>query len=152
MRHYKDKSARDDYREGYRNGREDSQDYAYETETKGEIQTLSGLNFLLGIWLIISPWVLTYASSIAKWDELGIGIGVLVLAAIREIAPRAQWISFLNGLIGVWAIISPIFINFSEPRAYWNTIIVGIVVALLAFWNSSLTLVGPGRAGHRAGA
>lgn len=134
-------------------------DYEYDTadrvdtvDTRGEIQTLSGLNFLLGIWLVISPWILSYASSAAKWDQLGIGIAVLILAAIREIAPRAQWISFLNGLVGVWAIIAPIFISFLLPRAYWNSIIVGIVVALLAFWNSSLTIAGPGHAGHRAGA
>lgn len=126
-------------------------DYAYEADTRGEIQTLSGLNFLLGIWLIISPWVLNFTSSAAKWDELAIGIAVLVLAAIREIAPRAQWISFLNGLVGIWAIISPIFISFLLPKAYWNSIILGIIVAILAFWNSSLTLAGSGRAGHRAG-
>ena len=103
-----------------------------------EVQTLSGINFLLGAWLIVSPWILGYFSGSAKWDQVGIGIAVLILAAIREIAPRQQWASFLNGLIGVWAIIAPIFLYFGKPASYWNSVIVGIVLAILAFWNSSI--------------
>jgi|SRR5581483_2096073 len=103
---------------------------------KQEIQSISGINFLLGAWLIISPYILGYTSG-SEWNQTILGIVVVVLAAIRAFAPEAQWASFLNGLAGIWAIIAPAFIFFSGAT-YWNEIIVGIVLGLLAFWNSSI--------------
>lgn len=122
----------------------------YREDRAGEIQALSGINFILGIWLIISPWIIGYVSASAKWDQVGIGIAVLILAAIREVAPSQHWASFLNGLVGVWALIAPIFLYFGRPAGYWNSIIVGIVIAILAFWNSSLHIAGNGRTGHHS--
>lgn len=41
---------------------------------------LSWVNFLVGIWLIIAPFALLYATPRAYWNEVGIGIIVLLLA------------------------------------------------------------------------
>lgn len=135
---------------GETNRNEVYRDETYREEKAGEIQALSGINFILGIWMIISPWILGYVSGSAKWDQVGIGIAVLILAAIREVAPSQQWASFLNGLVGVWAIIAPIFLYFGRPAGYWNSIIVGIVIAILAFRNSSLNIAGHGQAGYHS--
>lgn len=98
---------------------------------------LSGINFILGIWLIISPYILSYTSSAARWDQTAFGIVILILSAIRYAAPSAAWSSWLNGLAGLWMIIAPWILSYNRTVAYWNEVIVGIVVALLAFWNVS---------------
>ncbi len=51
-------------------------DYADVTEAR----SLAGINFILGIWLIISPWILTYFTGQAKWNQFATGIAIAVLA------------------------------------------------------------------------
>lgn len=110
-------------------------------EERGIIQTLSSVNGILGIWLIISPYILSYGST-AKWDQTIIGVVVLILAAIRTAEPRQQWLSFVNGLVGLWAIIAPWALSYVATASYWNEVIVGAVVAILGFWNSGLSIAG----------
>ena len=48
------------------------------------MQWLSGINGLVGIWMIISAWVLGFSGlSKATWSAVISGIIVLVLGAIR---------------------------------------------------------------------
>jgi hypothetical protein len=48
---------------------------------------LSWLNLLLGIWLIVSPFVLGYvANRPALWNDTGLGIIVAVLAIVSIVA------------------------------------------------------------------
>lgn len=100
-----------------------------------DVRSLAGINFLLGIWLIISPWILNYSTTDATWNQVGLGIAVLILSAIRYIFPRAAWASWLNGLIGLWLIIAPFILGYDRSVAYWNEIILGIIIAILAFSN-----------------
>jgi hypothetical protein len=52
---------------------------------------LSGVNLLVGIWLIISPWVLGFSSTTqATWSTVIAGIIVAVLGAIRFFAGFSQ--------------------------------------------------------------
>lgn len=101
----------------------------------GDTRSLAGINFILGIWLLISPWVLNYMSSGQKWNTFGFGVAIAVLAAIRYVFPSQTWASWLNGVIGLWMIISPWAVNTAQTAAYWNNVIVGIVLAVLAFSN-----------------
>jgi hypothetical protein len=120
---------------------------------RGTIESIGVVNLILGAWLIISPWILGYTTSAAKWNQTILGIVGLVRAGLRALAPRQQWLSFLNGLAAIWLIISPWILNYQQSAAYWNQVIVAIVVGVLAFWNSSLTVghIGRGRP-HYTGA
>lgn len=40
-------------------------------------------NFLLGLWLIVSPWVLGFAHTSAMHFSIGVGIAVAFLAALE---------------------------------------------------------------------
>lgn len=106
-------------------------------ETRGSIQSMSIINLILGAWLIVSAWFLNYSSG-AIWNQEILGIIVIVFSLIRIFAPAQQWSSFINGLAGVWLIISPFIFGFSYAAVYWNDIIVGIIVAWLAFSNAAM--------------
>ena len=95
----------------------------------------SGINMILGAWLIVSPYLLNYTSSAARWTQITFGAFVLILAAIRFIAPRFEWASWFVGLCGLWLIVAPFLLQYQMSVAYWNEVISGIVIATLAFWN-----------------
>ncbi|HET9850144.1 MAG TPA: SPW repeat protein [Candidatus Saccharimonadales bacterium] len=100
-----------------------------------DIRSMAGINFLLGIWLIISPWILSYNTGGAKWNQFAFGIVILVLSGLRYIFPRALGASWLVALAGIWMIIAPFIIGYNSTAAYWNEVIVGIVVTILALSN-----------------
>jgi len=108
-----------------------------ETEEAG-IRSIGVLNLLLGIWLIVTPFWFNYTTGAARWNQVIIGIVVVVLSGLRALLPSQRWLSNLVGLAGLWAIVAPFILNYNMAGAYWNEVIVGIIVALLAFYNSSL--------------
>jgi hypothetical protein len=98
-------------------------------------RTHNQLNFLLGAWLIVSPWILGYTSSAAKWDQALFGAIVMVLAAIHYFKPEADWASWLNGMCALWLIVAPFLLSYDRTVAYWNQVIAGVFIAVLAFWS-----------------
>lgn len=110
------------------------QDY----DSGASIRSMAIINLILGAWLIITPYWFGYVSGAAKWNQTILGIVVLVLAGIRALVPEQRWLSFLNGIAGIWAIIAPFILSYNRSVAYWNEVIVGIILAFLAFTNSTV--------------
>jgi len=94
------------------------------------------VNLILGLWMLISPWVLGYqGETTAMWNAvvLGILIGAVAIGALAQ--PKA-WEEWANVVLGIWLVISPWVLGFStmrEPMA--NAAIVGVVTAVLALWT-----------------
>lgn len=93
------------------------------------------LNLILGLWMGVSPWILTYeAESRPTWNAviLGVLIAALALLALFKLMAWEEWLSVA---LGAWLAISPWVLGFSGLVApMWNAVIVGIVVAVLALW------------------
>jgi hypothetical protein len=102
---------------------------------RSDIRGVAGVNVILGLWLIIAPWVLNYVTGAQNWNSVLTGIGVALFSAIRYTLPNQIWASWLNGILGLWLIISPFVLNTVKTAVYWNEVIVGILVAILAFSN-----------------
>jgi hypothetical protein len=94
----------------------------------------SWVNILLGIWAIISPFILGFHSSSAVWSNVVAGIIVGILALLRWGMHRPGW-SWLNLILGIWLVISP-FVLFLSAAAMWNNVILGIIVAAFALTNT----------------
>jgi hypothetical protein len=110
------------------------------TGSKGQVQLASGANLAVGLWLLIAPFVLAYnvASDAATWNDVIVGIVVASLAAIRAFGAYSQgWLSWSNVALGVWLIITPFALGYSEHAdPLWNDIIVGVIVASLGTWSA----------------
>lgn len=102
------------------------------------IKSLSTINLILGIWFIISPYILGYTATAAKWNQVVVGIIIGLLAIWRMLAPTQRWTSIVAGIAGLWAIIAPFILSYNTSAAYWNEIVVAIVVAYVAFANGAL--------------
>lgn len=102
----------------------------------------------LAVWLFLSPWILGFTVgtpvegalaaegfTVAAWNAwiLGVVIAALALwAALRF----AEWHDWVNGVLGVWLVVSPWILGFAAlTAALWNHVAVGLLIAALAAWE-----------------
>jgi hypothetical protein len=78
----------------------------------------SWVNILLGIWMVVSPFVLGFDSSKAIWNNVVTGALVGILAIVRWSIHQQGW-SWLNLILGIWLVVSP-FVLFLSGAAMWN--------------------------------
>jgi hypothetical protein len=105
-----------------------------------------GVNFLLGVWLIASPWVLgftgvKYASANAA--VLGVVAAVMALWALIAFQEWEEWVTVA---LGLWIVATPWLFGFAATAfadatqgafvATWNFIVVGLLVGGLAAWSN----------------
>ncbi len=93
------------------------------------------LNLLLGLWILISPWVLGFIQDAAA-AETATGIGFLIVAAevftFSRLRPLEEWI---NLGLGAWLALSPWLLNISSAAARIDFIGSGLAVCLLAVYE-----------------
>lgn len=95
-------------------------------------------NFVLGIWLIVSPWVLGYATeTYSARNAWAVGV-IIAVAAISTLVAFHQWEEWVNVALGAWLIVSPWALGITAPSAMWNQIVVGLLVGALAIWSASI--------------
>jgi len=93
-------------------------------------------NLILGLWLAISPWALSYAmEAIPTWNALIVGVIIAVAAAAALVAFH-KWEEWVNVALAAWLIVSPFVLDFvGHSSAMWNHIGVGVLVGGLALWT-----------------
>src|SRR5579871_6065746 len=94
-----------------------------------EVRFVNGLSILAGIWLVVAPFVIHYASTGNQWQEVVFGAAIIVVSLVRLAMPKITWPSWINLLIGAWLIIAPWTIPNTSIAAKWNEVILGIIVA-----------------------
>jgi len=113
-----------------------------------QAKTASGINVVAGVWLILSPYILGFAAiSAALASSVITGIIIGVLALIRVYTPKTSaGLSWINLILGVWLIASPFILGIASMAAIWNSVILGIIVAVMAIWSA--TAVAEEKHGH----
>jgi hypothetical protein len=97
-------------------------------------------NFLLGLWLVVSPWALSFADeTTAAWNAAAIGVAV-ALAAMAALVAFQTWEEWVTAALAAWLLVSPYVLGFFEMQAAaWNHIVVGLLVSALAVWRAMTT-------------
>ncbi len=93
---------------------------------------IDGINLVLAILLIASPWVFAFPAGTVTYNAViaGLIIGVVAIAALSAFA---QWEEWVNLVLGLWVIASPFVLHFtSDVTAMWTHVIIGLAVAVLA--------------------
>lgn len=103
-----------------------------------EVRSLAGLDFVMGAWLIISPFILSYTAANARWNQIIFGSIVAIAGAVRYFSPGAAWLSWLTGPVGVWLIVAPFVLHYNRGIAYGNEIVFGLIIAVLSLIHGSL--------------
>jgi SPW repeat len=94
------------------------------------------VNAVLGLWVIISPWVLGFdGSSMAMSNAVVVGVLLVATALGAVFVPRA-WEEWTEAGIGLWLVVSPWILGFSGHRnAMLSTVIAGAIVVAMALWT-----------------
>lgn len=92
-------------------------------------------SWLLGFWLLLSPWTLSYSDDTAALRNAVTMGFVLIFVQVVTLSAFRPWEEWVNVLIGIWLIVAPAVLNFISPAGTANSIIVGGVVLLLAFYE-----------------
>jgi hypothetical protein len=102
------------------------------------------ISLIAGLWLALFAVItgMGFASSTFI-------VGALVtLFALFELfsAESTMWVSWLNGILGVWLLVSPIFMTGLTMGIILNSVILGLIVLGVAIWGgmSSSSTIGMG--------
>ncbi|KKQ45891.1 MAG: hypothetical protein US63_C0009G0002 [Candidatus Moranbacteria bacterium GW2011_GWC2_37_8] len=119
-----------------------------EQETQNtQVKTASGINALAGLWLMLSSYFMGLGFTS---NEFIVGIIVAVVSLVGWYSiEQAPWVSWVNGILGVWMLVTPIFVTGMTAAVLWNSIILGVVILTMAIWAgmSSSSTMGHGQ-GH----
>jgi len=94
------------------------------------------LNFILGLWLIVSgfiPSLLTGSGNL--WNHLIVGILILIFSIW---VVKSRWPEWINFILSIWLIIAAFIPSIADVTAKWNNIIVGILIVIFAIWAASM--------------
>lgn len=91
------------------------------------------INFVLGIWLILAPWVLGYMNATAKSEDVVFGAAVILVSLWIANAPMAGAGALWTLIVfSVWIFIAPwILGNVGYTNAMANDIAVAIVIFIV---------------------
>ena len=112
------------------------------------VQSVEGLTLLAGLYLAVSPWILTFGAPAGDLNPVNLvsGLAVAVLALGYAAAyGRTHGLSWVTPIIGVWAIVAP-WIVLTNPS---NTVILSNVIAgaVIVVLGLATTVMGMSRRG-----
>lgn len=115
----------------------------------------SGLNILLGVWLILAPFVVGFSHITSPTaTSILFGVMIAVVAALRVFRmPDASWLGWANVLLGLALLFAPFYVSYGYAgnpfQSYvqlpvfdfssiplWNSLIVGAIVAVLGAFSA----------------
>ena len=108
-----------------------------------QARTASGINVLLGVWLVVSPWLFGYSAVgfPAIWNSVVVGTLVALLAASRQVSPpTSTGRSWVIVVLALWTIVSSWVYGYAANlRGLRDNVLLGIVMVALALcsWGAS---------------
>ena len=109
-----------------------------ETTVTG-MKAAATINFLLGIWLFISPWVYGSAAKPNSWNSWIIGFVLVIFALVRIANPvSTRALAWINMLLGIWVFASPWIYGYTANSGrFINSLCVGLVVFFLSLYGNT---------------
>ncbi len=96
-------------------------------------KVLDGINFVLGLWLIIAPWALgTSMFPVSTWTSVIIGIAVVIVSGWGMAQSFNKATEYVLVVLGAIFFLSPWLFGFRTETAAWNAWIMGAAIVILA--------------------
>ncbi|QCS43762.1 SPW repeat protein [Natrinema versiforme] len=112
----------------------------YNSLNTDAMQWLSALVALIGLYIVASPFILE-STEAAIWNDTLVGTAIFLTAGynfVRLSRDRlaSVGVASLAVLLGLWALISPSFIEMGSSELATGTAISGAAVALISAYNA----------------
>lgn len=92
-------------------------------------------DWALGIWLLLSPWILLFERDpVATRNAVIVGCLIVLTEAVTLSVFRI-WEEWINVALGAWLVISPWALPVTDSSAKANFVIVGILIMGLALYE-----------------
>src|SRR5215510_13357610 len=92
-------------------------------------------DWALGIWLVLSPWVLRFDfNPTATRNAVIVGFLIILVEAVTLSAFKL-WEEWINVALGIWLIVSTWMLGFASTVATTNFVIVGALIVALALYE-----------------
>jgi hypothetical protein len=98
-------------------------------------KTASGINMVLGAWLVISPFLFGFSHvATATWNNIIVGLIVLAAGWVRMVDVEAMFdVGWVNFVAGLWLCVAPwAFGYYHLASPLWNDLTVGVIVFVVA--------------------
>jgi hypothetical protein len=94
------------------------------------------MEFVLGIWLIASPWLLGYAEPFGTAAATAAVIGLVVfLFSLDDYFFSNEAEEWVDGVLGVALMLSPLLLGYTDnTRATLNAVLCGFLITGIAAW------------------
>jgi SPW repeat-containing protein len=105
------------------------------------VEWTSGVDALVGVWLIVAPWVLGFSDvPSAMWTDISVGTTIMLVALLRILNPdQTVPLGWVNVVLGACFITAPFVIPYASHvhtnPIYWNDILSGVGVLWFAIWS-----------------
>jgi 4-amino-4-deoxy-L-arabinose transferase-like glycosyltransferase len=94
------------------------------------------LMVLIGVWLLISPWVFGYPGDTAPAMNATITGAIIALLAAADLVKTYVWSVLLNIVLGAWVAISPLLVDTVQDTSMtWSFVIAGLATMVLGLWE-----------------
>lgn len=94
------------------------------------------VNAALGLWIVLSPWVMGFQADLAVTANSVLVGGALIAAAMGAMLVPRAWEEWTEVVIGLWLTASPWVLGFSAlHEAMLVAVLTGAVVVLLSLWT-----------------
>ncbi|MBN1322207.1 MAG: SPW repeat protein [Thermoleophilia bacterium] len=111
---------------------------------------IAWLALLIGVLLVIFAWVLGYADTPALWQDFVVGLMVIAVSLVAALGKgrlvARDWPFLLNLVLGLWLVVSGIFVFGREATA--NRVVDIVLGVLLILLSATATQVVEGRKGY----
>ena len=92
-------------------------------------------DWALGIWLVLSPWVLLFEKDTPATRNAVIVGSLIIFAEVVTLSYFRVWEEWINFALGAWLAVSPWVLGIASPAPKLNFHIVGLLVAALALYE-----------------
>jgi len=108
------------------------------------VRLFSGVHALLGLWLIVSPFIVGAPGRSVATSGMAVGVLIVILAGVRLAYKRTATMSWGMVLLGAWTVMSPwVFDQHTGDARTWNYVIVGLIVAAMAAYSLTSSATQP---------
>lgn len=91
---------------------------------------------VLGVVLVLAPWVLGTISSAFAVDAWFVGMLSIIVALLSLYQPRRFIMEWITLLLGVWLFLSPWLLSFTVlSGAAWIAWIIGLLLVMVSGWT-----------------
>jgi len=92
-------------------------------------------SWILGIWLVLSPWILRFDTESRALENAVLVGAVILVAEVVELSVFRDWEEWINVVAGAWLALSPWVLGVASAAARWNFVVVGVLVVALALYE-----------------